>query len=499
MNGLRLQRRVSPSAAVGLASALGMWLWIALESRAMLAVDVAVWGDSAANAILVDRALGGRQLVGYYSRFGFSHPGPAFIYVEAAGELFFRRWLPISVSSFGAGALAVAALNSALVGWCVAIVVKRSRSIAAGLVLCLCTILVTTWVPSQFSNAWAPSLVLVPFMLMLIAGIAVAAGHFEHLTALAVSACLLLHGHVSMGPYVAVTALVVVAATLRRRSSDPAFELPERRDWVPAAAVTALFASPIVLHTVLNWPGELRAYMATGRGSASRIQSTPLDATGFWVESLAGSPAQLGMIAASLCALGVLALARRLGPEVRLAIWMLVAQMLMLWLYSWRVVDDVEFKYLGWFAAGIPVVAVTVATSAALIEVDRRLGRSAKRVAGGVIVVGLLIPALGWARLGQGAPSSPVVAELARAAGTDPIRIDFEHDDWPIAVGVLVELNRHGGSACLIDPTWEFMVTSDMICEGRVGRRVRVSSAAADQQDPAVLGRSGEYVVLTEP
>src|SRR5262245_55828708 len=39
-------------------------------------------GDAAANSILVDNAKHFGQLVGNYSRLGFHHPGPGFLYVH---------------------------------------------------------------------------------------------------------------------------------------------------------------------------------------------------------------------------------------------------------------------------------------------------------------------------------------------------------------------------------------------------------------------------------
>ena len=43
-------------------------------------------GDYAANSILVNQAVHFHLLVGNYSREGFNHPGPAFLYIQSFGQ-----------------------------------------------------------------------------------------------------------------------------------------------------------------------------------------------------------------------------------------------------------------------------------------------------------------------------------------------------------------------------------------------------------------------------
>ena len=43
-------------------------------------------GDQGANSILIEQARHFKLLVGNYSRLGFNHPGPAYLYVQAWGE-----------------------------------------------------------------------------------------------------------------------------------------------------------------------------------------------------------------------------------------------------------------------------------------------------------------------------------------------------------------------------------------------------------------------------
>jgi hypothetical protein len=60
-------------------SSLSMWMSPWLREQ----------GDIAANAIQMDRAAEGRELLGPYSQHGFHHPGPSLYYVHAATD----RWV----------------------------------------------------------------------------------------------------------------------------------------------------------------------------------------------------------------------------------------------------------------------------------------------------------------------------------------------------------------------------------------------------------------------
>jgi hypothetical protein len=52
-------------------------------------------GDFAANSLRIAKAMEFREVHGNYSRWGFSHPGPAFFYVYAAGQYLLYNVLKI--------------------------------------------------------------------------------------------------------------------------------------------------------------------------------------------------------------------------------------------------------------------------------------------------------------------------------------------------------------------------------------------------------------------
>jgi hypothetical protein len=57
-----------------------------------------------------------------------------------------------------------------------------------------------------------------------------------------------------------------------------------------------------------------------------------------------------------------------------------------------------------------------------------------------------------------------VVATLAARAPGRTIVLGLDHVAWPEAVGFLVQAERTGVPACIADPWYSFIVTSQFIC-----------------------------------
>jgi hypothetical protein len=76
--------------------------------------------------------------------------------------------------------------------------------------------------------------------------------------------------------------------------------------------------------------------------------------------------------------------------------------------------------------------------------------------------------------------------------------ISFSHDAWPAITGILVQAERTGVPACVADPKWEFMMTSQFICtrkETRDGLRFRVWAPGSVPRGMPVLFRLRRGVV----
>lgn len=178
-------------------------------------------GDAAANSILVDNAKHFSQLVGNYSRPGFHHPGPAFLYVQAAGEWLFHDALHIVPAPWNGQLLAVLLVNAALVALAVSTIGRwlRTETWWGELAVpAVALIFLASWA-DLVTSTWPPFEYFAPYLLLLAAGTSVAAGGVRDLWALGLASGLLIHGHAEflfLATVIAVAAVVAMVWPHRR-------------------------------------------------------------------------------------------------------------------------------------------------------------------------------------------------------------------------------------------------------------------------------------------
>ena len=115
--------------------------------------------DMAANSILIEQARRFTLLVGNYSRVGFNHPGPAFLYVQAWGESLFYDVLHLVPTAWNGQLIGLYLLNAAVRA-------GRWRSSTAGPArsagrLAACAVLAAvrgSLHPAVFNSDWMPYL-----------------------------------------------------------------------------------------------------------------------------------------------------------------------------------------------------------------------------------------------------------------------------------------------------------------------------------------------------
>jgi hypothetical protein len=444
--------------------------------------DQAVYerGDFAANSILTTDAKHFELLVGNYSRFRFHHPGPAFFYVQAFGEWLFHDVLGVVPAPWNGQWLALLALNSVLLGLCLAIVHSWTGSWRATALCGAAGLLYFAAKPAMLASAWMPDLYVAPFVLLLVAAASVAAGRAAHLPALALAVGLLVHGHVSFlmfGPVIAGAAVAVSLRTAREQWRAA------RAAVLGAGAVLALFALPMLLHLLLHWPGELAGYLRYG---GARVTPGPAEVARYVLGYYATGTA-LGAVAFVACFGGAALLVRRLppGPPRRfLAAGGCAAALATILFtgYVVRGVDDLRFTYVGQFTRAVPLVLLLVIVAAAgSAPGARRLHRW--------LVAAVVIGALGVAsgapalrRQPEHAPGMPaVMAQLRRHTGGQPAVLEVGQDAWPAMTALVVHGQRLGPRVCVREPQWEFMVTERYVCtpdDLARGRRVWLTVTA---------------------
>ncbi|MDQ2814957.1 MAG: hypothetical protein M3Z75_24665 [Actinomycetota bacterium] len=471
--------------------------------------------DMGANSILIEQARHFTLMVGNYSRDHFHHPGPAYMYIQAAGESLFWAGLHVVPTAWNGQLLAVYALNAMLTALVAAMGYSWTGSLR-GAAACFAAVVAFASVhPAVLSSDWMPYLYVPAYLTFLVAAASVAAGRTRDAWILALTGWLLIHGHACFLFFVPVITCVVVAAVLWPRrhvlgTSIRSFFATQRRVWVPVAVISAVFAFPIALNLVLHWPGQFGDYLtytssqkAGGHTAAQVLQ----DALWYW-----GPYRDAWVVPVTGYAVAV-AVTRWLAP-VRLRRFLVAllavnaVSSLAFLCYAKSGIDVLSSHYIGYFYWSAPVITLLVIAVGVTEAMPPRLGAIAVT---GAVVSALAVLAIAPntqtstnssdpTRLGSGPDTDPalpgVVSALAARSGGQMIVLRLDHDSWPDVTGFLMQAERTGVRACVASPIWTFIVTTQFICTSQEiadGRAFWFRPTAP--RGSAVLGRLRQAVV----
>lgn len=467
--------------------------------------------DYAANTIAVLQAKHFQLLLGNYSKENFYHPGPAFLYVMAAGESLFHDALHLVPTPFNGQFLAILLLNAALMAAAVALIARHAGSIRVTLACALAVLLFVALHPLTVNSPWFPYLYFAPALLLLVSAASVATGETFALPVLALSASLCIHGQAEFLIFAPLIVIVALTGHLLARRKTQARMLGTAWHWIAAGVVSALFALPIVIYTAQHWPGQFGHYLWYGRHvGKTQIHHTLITSISytmrFWwpgKPSTAYGDLPGAVIALILSAVAVLLALRCPEPRLRrFLLWSLALAGVMTVIfvyYAQTAISDNNLRnqsYLGYFTWAAPLIVVLVIAAGAVVHL--RDGRTVvlPLVAGVVAaaVVATLVPHYQDDRWDPpakylGVPQLPqLVRTMAAASGGRPIVIRIHQGAWFDAVGVAAYGDRTGRRACVVGPArWGVLFRSQSVCtpaEIRTGVTFWFSSPA-DNQIPA--------------
>jgi hypothetical protein len=506
---------------VFLGAAVAVLVVLLVRNRYLFTSRIYEDGDAALNSLLVQRAERLQLLIGNYSRVGFHHPGPAFLYLLAAGQAVFHDLLHVVPSPYGGQVLGDLFFAAALVGWIVLIVYRVTGSgLAAG--ASFATVLWFAGAHSLAGDLWFPYLYSAVFLLLVVSGAALAAGRTAELPAFVLAAGFLVHGHVSFVLFVAVTAAVAgagwwLAHRRGHQGGDRRGELGAHRRQVRISLVlVGLFLLAPALQTALHFPGPWPDYLHY----AGRRDGGGWHPLGVGLRYLAWywSGEQVPLVVTVLAAVGgaVLLVSDRDPARrrfFRALFGMLAVESGLFLIYLLGGVDELvpKNRYVGFFYLGVPLLLV-LAGAAQLGARARDLGRLAPVAvsAAAAVVAGMGVAGPAWTSPYRGVPGYPAaVAALAsspdRAAG--PITVSIpRHDDWALAAGLVLEATRRHLPICVQGAEWTNLFTGRYVCPARhAGWPVQVRStlsSAGGGPVPAgsrVVWSGPSMVVVTRP
>jgi hypothetical protein len=447
-------------------------------------------GDQAVLELGVRRAVRGAQLLGPYSRFGFSQPGPAYFYAQAPfywlsggspRALFLGAFL-INLGSAAASVVVVRRfLGEDAARWTAAVV---------GAFLVLLS-------PALLNDPWNPYVLILPLLLTVVLAAGAAAGSLASLAGALFAGSFVVQTHLGAG--MAVAAVVGTGAGLwalgRRRATGPA----TRRGRALAGAAGAALVLGLVWFPPLleqarggpSRPGNLTKVarffgrdhpeadqgvdhsLATATGDLStQLTLLPLG------RHLGPGPVPAGRVAAAGAGLAggiVLAVGgwRRRRPfVVGLGLASVAGTAAGLWSTT-RIVGTVNPYLLVWASAlAVPVWigAGLLGAEAVFMRARSMRARTARVAPGlrglpGLLALAVLLPSalLSWSLI-RG-PLTPVataisvidVTALVRPwlGGAQAQQVEVRHVDaqWPLAAGLVVQLQKDGFGVS-VDDQW---------------------------------------------
>jgi hypothetical protein len=478
--------------------------------------------DMGAYSLQIEQARRFALLVGNYSRERFNHPGPAFLYVQAWGEDLLYDLLRVVPAAWNGEITGLYLLSSFFVA-CVVVVGWRWGRVRAGLVTLGAVGLCGALHPSIFSSDWMPYEYVPAYLAFVVSVASVAGGRTRDSWIAALSGWFLIHGHACFLLFVPLLGLGAVAVRLAPHLKRRTWPRPERRVWLPVAVISAVFALPIAAELTLHWPGNFGRYFAysdSAKSGGHPVTQVARYVLWFWWPH----PKAWAVAAAAVLVTAGAAWRMPADPVRRFCLALLAVDALStiaFVAYAATGIDAVNQYYIGYFYWSAPVILILVLALAGTEMLAARATGSGTAGARGVSGIAAALALAGCAAFAL-APQTRLAtnhADPGNPAATGPIAdpslplgvawigslaaghyavLSFSHDAWPAVTGILVQAERTGVPACVADPNWEFMMTSQFICtpaEILDGRRFSVWTRAGVPRGMPVVFRLRRGIV----
>jgi hypothetical protein len=412
-------------------------------------------GDAAVNALQIDRAKHLTEYLGNYSRFGFHHPGPAFFYAYALGELLFGG---ILAAPANAHILAGLILQAGFLAGSLAILatmpnVRRGPFLVVALSIAAAFF---GWAGSPELSIWPPNVLIMPTVLFGCCVVGLWLGRSWLLPVLVLAGGFLVDGHVAQPLFVipgAVLAEIGLLWTTRGRAL-----------WKPhlvAVLAAVPFLVPLLVDLSHGPDSNLALILAT-----ADVQSRSLrDSLGELSNLLVAGPrdrvlterAQWPAALWLLAALPIAVLHRRGVAWMRpIAALLVVDAMLVV---SWQVIqqgapwDFNDYFVLGLLFLGLVPTILLLSMSRWIIP-----------IAGAVLVLTLVLTPRPLTFVNEALGREAHAAVAAMPVPGVPVLIVFPPtgERWIEAAAVALALERRGIQFVVV-PEWAFIFGADHV------------------------------------
>lgn len=443
-------------------------------------------GDLAADMLLVNQLRDdGYLLTGHYSRFGFNHPGPSFLYVNA---LFEQIGAVAGMPRANAWFLSSLVFNFVflwLIAWATARLFGRRLSLAALAAVLPLSILLG----STLSNFWMPYRLVLPFAAFFLTAVLVASRGMRFLPLSMALACLLIHGYVTMPVFT--LPLLLLVTLFRLWQAD--WRLAGDGRWLLISlGIGVLFLLPLLVDFLVNpQPNLLRILRAQSHLAGAdhpTLAESLTYAFSYWRSTL------LFLVPAALV---FLLRSRSLGSVNRrplLYAAALAAFISVVFVLYHATVPKPLHPFMGSYYQGIPLAMTALLLYASLCSLPRP-GAS-------VLLAGAMLVWLSTLQVQLMAPREDIreLGDFLIANSDQRVVIDYPDDSplsWITAGGLLLYLKDKGVDACIARPELSFLYTAHGVCSGESATAYleKAESCAAT----GCRFFSGEFALATPP
>lgn len=414
-------------------------------------------GDFAADSMLVQDAKHLQLFVGHYSRVGFNHPGPALLYVLAAGEWLLFDCLHIVASPLSGQIFAVGAYSAFWLSAMGLLFFRMQRSISAAAISWFFFATITAYVDHVILDGiWPPHLLYLPFATFTLALMRLLKSQNDSLLILTLSCGFLVHGHVSFIPICGLMlgGTLVLNWWRTRKTPDQAavfsrqFIVLSQRSIAAITAILILFLLPLLIETLRNFPGPLIKYTTYGsENKPNDIGNALAFVAQYWGFRLL--PLLTGMLA--LHFFTSTNVGRYTGAQyTRGAAPVLLLSTAAVLFYAVNGIDNLNSPYLGIFYYTTPAIAIALMFSDALLHTNRKVNAAI------AIVLALIALPFIYRQTAKTAdyasfysdPKIPQYFEKITALDKSTIVLDLDQNSgwgriWTTIVGIEVYAARH--------------------------------------------------------
>jgi hypothetical protein len=458
-----------------------------LHNAFVFTTEIVPTSDAAADTLLIDRIVHGDLFVGHYSRFGFNHPGPFFLYARYLGELCLGPFLPgpfngqvvaiLALSSFFMGLGISGALDFRSSGW--------SGLAAVPIVVAAILVLERPW---WITSIWMPHVVAAPFFafLMLLAG--TARGRWGTLPWTTLCGAALAHGYASLVPFVALSWPLAVGLGFWHHRDGM------RKPLIASCVMIVFFIAPVALDAIVHPPGnlwriiEIMQRQAPDQGRTWGKAATYLAA--FWtLPALAAWP--LSIVAACI------AMSNRSSRKTISYASGSVAVATVFTIVYLRFAPGELLDYIASYYLVTPLSLIACSIGCGIAMISGKFFWTTSLI-GAIAAIAAAI----YVNPGGTYSGDPAVRVLSRAIASDVSARGermawLRSADWPMPAGVLVELSREGTLSCIDQPNGAFLFTPYRICHGLPATQYTITTAEECEQN--CLARAGGFGVAVAP